>query len=181
MHPLEHKIPPPVVALIVAAAMWMNSISGPKLDLPFEVRVAAALVLAVVGVIRPVGASGLSEGTDDDQSPEATEDLRTRDDGHLPVVAQSDVRGLVCLLLAWAVYLQRSGRWPGPILFVFYINRFQIEPEERLLATFRRRIQVNTRPAYVAGCSPAARLAGIDLPRRELTLLPPAFRVGPDP
>jgi len=40
----------------------------------------------------------------------------------------------VCFLLAWTAFL--AALWPlaGPILFVFYINRFQIEPEERLLA-----------------------------------------------
>ena len=41
--------------------------------------------------------------------------------------------GLALLLPAWAVPL--AALWPslGPLLFVLYINRFQIAPEERVL------------------------------------------------
>lgn len=41
--------------------------------------------------------------------------------------------GLALLLAAWAVYL--SMLWPflGPVLFVLYMNRFQIGPEERVM------------------------------------------------
>lgn len=134
MHPLEHKIPPPIVALIVAAAMWMNSISGPKLDLPFEVRVAAALVLAVVGVAFDL--SGLlafrkARTTINPMKPQKTSALVTT--GIYRLSRNPMYVGLVCFLLAWTVFL--AALWPlaGPILFVFYVNRFQIEPEERLL------------------------------------------------
>ena len=41
--------------------------------------------------------------------------------------------GIALLLTAWACYL--SALWPflGPVLFVLYIDRFQIESEERVL------------------------------------------------
>ena len=41
--------------------------------------------------------------------------------------------GLALLLAAWAVHLSRL--WPliGPALFVLYMNRFQIGPEERVM------------------------------------------------
>jgi protein-S-isoprenylcysteine O-methyltransferase Ste14 len=42
--------------------------------------------------------------------------------------------GMVCLLLAWGLYL---AHWPallaGPLAYVLYLNRFQIAPEERVL------------------------------------------------
>ena len=41
--------------------------------------------------------------------------------------------GLLLLLSAWALWL--SAWWPlaGPLCFVLYVNRFQIEPEEKIL------------------------------------------------
>jgi protein-S-isoprenylcysteine O-methyltransferase Ste14 len=42
--------------------------------------------------------------------------------------------GLTVALLGWAAFL--SALWPllGPVIFVAYVNRFQIRPEERVLA-----------------------------------------------
>jgi protein-S-isoprenylcysteine O-methyltransferase Ste14 len=40
---------------------------------------------------------------------------------------------MATLLLAWAVYLSNVAALAGLALFVAYINRFQIEPEERAL------------------------------------------------
>jgi protein-S-isoprenylcysteine O-methyltransferase Ste14 len=135
MHPLEHKIPPPVVALIVAAAMWMNSISGPKWDLSFEWRVGAALVIAAAGVgfdLLGLLAFRKAKTTINPLKPQNTSALVTT--GVYGLSRNPMYVGLVCFLLAWTAYL--AALWPlaGPILFVFYINRFQIEPEERLLA-----------------------------------------------
>jgi protein-S-isoprenylcysteine O-methyltransferase Ste14 len=42
--------------------------------------------------------------------------------------------GLLCLLIAWAVYLPSLWAFAGPVLFVGYIGRFQIAPEERALS-----------------------------------------------
>ena len=42
--------------------------------------------------------------------------------------------GLVCLLAAWAVWLAALLPFAGPVLFVAYITRFQIRPEERVLS-----------------------------------------------
>jgi len=41
--------------------------------------------------------------------------------------------GIAAALVGWAAYL--SAAWPllGPVLFVLYIDRFQIQPEERAL------------------------------------------------
>ena len=42
--------------------------------------------------------------------------------------------GLGVLLLAWAVFLWSAWALVGPLAFVAYISRFQISPEERVLA-----------------------------------------------
>jgi len=41
--------------------------------------------------------------------------------------------GLVLLLCAWAFYLAAIWPFVGPVLFIAYINRFQIGPEERIM------------------------------------------------
>ena len=41
--------------------------------------------------------------------------------------------GMCFLLLAWAVYLSALLPFAGPAIFVLYITRFQIKPEERVL------------------------------------------------
>ncbi len=43
--------------------------------------------------------------------------------------------GLSFLLLAWAVFLWSAWALLGPLVFLAYIFRFQIAPEERALAT----------------------------------------------
>jgi protein-S-isoprenylcysteine O-methyltransferase Ste14 len=42
--------------------------------------------------------------------------------------------GLLCVLVAWAVFLSSAWALLGPLIFVLYIGRFQIAPEERALA-----------------------------------------------
>ncbi len=41
--------------------------------------------------------------------------------------------GMTLLLLAWAIQLSALLPFLGPVVFVAYITRFQIEPEERTL------------------------------------------------
>ena len=41
--------------------------------------------------------------------------------------------GLLFVLIAWAVFLSTPWLVIGPFVFVLYMNRFQIEPEERVL------------------------------------------------
>jgi len=41
--------------------------------------------------------------------------------------------GMAFLLLAWAIHLRAGVAFAGPVLFVAYLTRFQIVPEERVL------------------------------------------------
>jgi protein-S-isoprenylcysteine O-methyltransferase Ste14 len=42
--------------------------------------------------------------------------------------------GVLFVLVAWAVFLSSVWAFVGPLVFVLYINRFQIAPEERVLS-----------------------------------------------
>ena len=47
---LDHKIPPPAVGVLVAAAMWGVSAIGPQFPIAPEPRYAAVAILVVAGV-----------------------------------------------------------------------------------------------------------------------------------
>jgi len=42
--------------------------------------------------------------------------------------------GLCLLLVAWALFLSSPLAFLGPLLFILYMNRFQIAPEETALS-----------------------------------------------
>ena len=51
MTSLELKVPPPVVALFFALCMWLASSLVAPLELPFVLRVGAALTLGAIGLV----------------------------------------------------------------------------------------------------------------------------------
>jgi protein-S-isoprenylcysteine O-methyltransferase Ste14 len=133
---LELKVPPPVVALLVGLFMWLASSLVAPVEVPFGFRTGVAVVLASVGV--GVGVAGiiafLRAGTTiNPTKPGATSSLVTG--GVFRFSRNPMYLSLLLYLLAWAVYLSN---WLAMILvpvFVIYMNRFQIEPEERALSS----------------------------------------------
>lgn len=135
MNKLELKIPPPVVALLFALAMWLPAAPGPRFGLPSTLRVAVAVAIACAGAA--LGLAGIvsfrrARTTLDPMHPDKATTLvtggvyrRTRNPMYL---------SLLLYLCGWALYL---ASWPALLLlpaFVFYMDRFQILPEERALS-----------------------------------------------
>jgi protein-S-isoprenylcysteine O-methyltransferase Ste14 len=134
MKALEHRIPPPVLAAGIAAAMWLVASPVPWLTMPEGVRLGVALVIAALGIAFDL--SGLlafraQRTTVNPMRPHKASALVTH--GVYSLTRNPMYVGLALLLLAWAVRL--GAPWPlaGPPLFVLYISRFQIGPEERAL------------------------------------------------
>jgi protein-S-isoprenylcysteine O-methyltransferase Ste14 len=138
---LELKIPPPVVFVLTACAMWGISLAGgvpPGLRDPFRGIVAAAIVVAGVGIdLASVMAFRRAATTVNPMKPEKTSVLVTA--GPYRFSRNPMYAGLLLILLGWGLFLSSAIAFLGPLLFVLYINRFQIGPEERMLAlTFRQ-------------------------------------------
>jgi protein-S-isoprenylcysteine O-methyltransferase Ste14 len=134
MQALELKVPPPVVGLLVAALMWGASSYPPIFSLAPTVRLALAGTLAAVGVsfdILGLLAFCRSRTTINPLRPAKAIVLVTG--GIYRVTRNPMYVGLALLLTGWAAWL--GSLWPflGPVLFVAYITRFQILPEERIL------------------------------------------------
>jgi protein-S-isoprenylcysteine O-methyltransferase Ste14 len=136
MNALELKVPPPVVALLIAAVMWgINAISSP-IDIPGVARHIVAATFAIAGGC--ISLAGViwfrcAKTTINPLKPENTSSLVTA--GIYRFTRNPMYLGILFVLLAWAVFLSSAWALAGPVAFVLYIDRFQIAPEERVLAT----------------------------------------------
>ena len=134
MPSLEHKIPPPVVGALVAAAMWSVSALGPQFPIATGLKYAAVAILAVAGVafdLLGLLAFRAFRTTINPLKPERASAMVTS--GVYRVSRNPMYVGMVLLLLAWAVNLSALLPFAGPPIFVLYITRFQIQSEERVL------------------------------------------------
>ena len=134
MQALELKIPPPAVAALVAGGMWGISLVAPSLQVPALIRVAAAIIALTGGVFSIAGVISFRRAgtTLNPMQPETTSSLVSS--GIFRVTRNPMYAGLLLVLVAWAVFLSSAWALLGPLVFVLYINRFQIAPEERVLS-----------------------------------------------
>ena len=135
MRALELKIPPPVVALLVAGAMWGGSLVLPASTAPTTFHALAALALTLAGGV--VALSGVilfrrARTTVNPMKPEKTVSLVTG--GIYRLTRNPMYLGLLLVLIAFTVYLSSVWLLVGPVIFVLYMNRFQVAPEERVLS-----------------------------------------------
>ena len=135
MRALELKIPPPVVALLVAAAMWGISLTTPSVEAPALARVVAAIAIALAGVGFAIAGSlafRRAKTTVNPLKPETTTSLVTS--GVYRFTRNPMYIGLALVLLGWAVFVSSALALLGPLVFILYLSRFQIVPEERVLS-----------------------------------------------
>jgi len=133
---LELKIPPPVVFFAFAGVMWLLSIAFPGASFELPARKTVALAVAAAGGLF-AGASILSflraRTTLHPDKPMRTTKLVVT--GVYSITRNPMYLSLLLLLIGWAVYLANcAAALPIPF-FVAYLNRFQIMPEERALAS----------------------------------------------
>jgi protein-S-isoprenylcysteine O-methyltransferase Ste14 len=131
---LELRIPPRLVALAVSLGMWAVSFIEPRFDLPQSNHWATALAGAVGGaLIAFAGAAALraARTTLLPMRPRKTTSLVTT--GIYRWTRNPMYLGLAVALVGWAAFLSAAWSLLGPVLFVLYVNRFQIQPEERVL------------------------------------------------
>jgi protein-S-isoprenylcysteine O-methyltransferase Ste14 len=131
---LEHRIPPPVIAAVIALAMWGLSTLPPVVPVPWVVRLIMSITLALAGVcfdLLGLVAFHRSRTTVNPLRPDKAAVLVTG--GVYDVTRNPMYVGMVFLLLAWAAYLASLWALAGPVAFVAYVTRFQIVPEERVL------------------------------------------------
>ncbi|MEM6988019.1 MAG: isoprenylcysteine carboxylmethyltransferase family protein [Pseudomonadota bacterium] len=134
MTSLENAIPPPLVALLCACLMWVAAQAGAAFDLLGPLReliIAGLLALATYCGLSAAFLFRDSATTLDPRKPSDVSVFVT--DGVFRRSRNPMYLGMAFILTAWAFYLASLFAFAGVVLFVVYINRFQIVPEERAL------------------------------------------------
>lgn len=124
-----------MLVLLVAAAMWLISLVTEPLEMSAMIRVAAAITIALVGVgLCVAGAISFKRArtTVNPMKPETASSLVTG--GIYRITRNPMYVGFLLALIAWAIFLATAWALAGPLVFVIYLNRFQIGPEEKALS-----------------------------------------------
>jgi protein-S-isoprenylcysteine O-methyltransferase Ste14 len=135
MYALEHKIPPPAVMLVFAGLMWLLSASESSMALAVPWRHTLAVTVWCLGVT--IALAGVLEfrrakTTVNPLNPEAASAMVTS--GVYQYSRNPMYVGLLFALIGWALWLSNVIAFGLLPFFVLYINRFQIDPEERALS-----------------------------------------------
>ena len=138
MNLLEHTVPPPLAALACAGLGWLASAYGPAWPLPESLRLALAGLCLLAGLLLDGWSLWNFRRQRTTVNPLAP--------GRASAVVHSGpyrftrnpmYLGMALLLLALCLWRGQPLGLLGLALFVAYITRFQILPEERaLLAKF---------------------------------------------
>lgn len=135
MNALELKIPPVLLALLVAGGMWFGSKQFAVLNVAIPWRTAPAIVIAVIGTgfaIAGVLAFRRHGTTLNPTTPEAAASVVST--GVFRVSRNPMYVGLLLLLSGWGIFLANLFALLLVPVFVAWMNRFQIVPEERALS-----------------------------------------------
>jgi protein-S-isoprenylcysteine O-methyltransferase Ste14 len=134
MSSLELKIPPDVVWITVAGLMWTVSRVTAGFGAAESLRRPLALILIVIGTSLIVAARFALDRAGTTWHP--TEPGRTTllvTSGVYRFSRNPTYLGMELVLLSWAVVLASPAAALVSMLFVAYISRFQIRPEESVL------------------------------------------------
>ena len=134
MRVLNLKIPPAAVVLVTALLMWLSSWAAPTVGLVVPGRDLVALSLAVAGAVTSIlgVASFRRAGTTvNPLTPDASSTLVCS--GVYALSRNPMYLGFLMLLLGWGIWVSNALAFLFVPVFFVYMNRFQIEPEERAL------------------------------------------------
>lgn len=150
MHPLEHRIPPPVVGAVAGLVAWLCAWLGPDTGLSARIGMIAGALVALGGiVVALLGVRGFRRAGTTLSPLKPDEASSLVETGIYRHTRNPMYLGLALLLLGWALVLASPLALVGPLLFVVWMTRFQIIPEERALSrlfgsqyeAYRRRVR----------------------------------------
>ncbi|MBB3106020.1 protein-S-isoprenylcysteine O-methyltransferase Ste14 [Psychrobacter luti] len=135
MNTLALKIPPVAQVIITAAAMYGIAKIMPSLQFSLSGSTVLAVSLGVIGM--SLGVMGVTQfrkaqTTPNPQALEKVSSLVTN--GIYRYSRNPMYLGLVLILLGWAFYLSHFLAFVLLPVFILYMTRFQIQPEEQVMA-----------------------------------------------
>jgi protein-S-isoprenylcysteine O-methyltransferase Ste14 len=136
MHVLELKVPPVALVFLVAALMWLVSWAMPAFEFEFPSGDVLAVSVAVAGaIISGLGIVSFRQArtTVNPMKPDSASSLVVS--GIYRLTRNPMYLGFLSVLFAWAIFLSNALAFVFLPVFVLYMNRFQIKPEEKALRT----------------------------------------------
>jgi protein-S-isoprenylcysteine O-methyltransferase Ste14 len=136
MNALENKVPPPVVALLIGTVMWAVTRWSPLPEGGSPLRLAISCSLAALGalvVVLGMLAFRRAKTTINPVNIGAASSIVTG--GVYRYTRNPMYVGFALMLVGWAVHVAVPLVLVGPVVFILFITRFQIIPEERVLTS----------------------------------------------
>ncbi len=136
MSKLNLKIPPAILVLIIGFLMWLVAVNFATISIPAMYRYTGfALLLAVGALIIALGGLRFKSAstTVNPLAPESSSALVTS--GIYKYSRNPMYIGFLLMLIGWCVFLSSVFALALCAVYVGYMNRFQIEPEEQALET----------------------------------------------
>ena len=132
---LELKIPPAIVFLICSVLLWGVSVLLPIFNFTLFVQIPLMILFLISGVALVLIAGfkfGQSQTSVNPIQPEKASALVTT--GIYRFTRNPMYLGAVFILIAQVFWASNYLACSAVVLFIVYISRFQIQPEERILA-----------------------------------------------
>jgi protein-S-isoprenylcysteine O-methyltransferase Ste14 len=114
--------------------MWGLRAAAPGLTADYPGRMAIAVVIAALGIAAAAaGVLAFRRARTTVNPLDLEKSTAVVSTGIYRFSRNPMYLGMLLVLVAWAVFLANPVTLAGPSLFVLYVNRFQIRPEERAL------------------------------------------------
>ncbi|MBK3393050.1 isoprenylcysteine carboxylmethyltransferase family protein [Psychrobacter sp. M9-54-1] len=135
MNALALKVPPVAQVIITAAAMYGVSKMVPALTFSLNGSTALAVGLGMMGM--SLGVMGVTQfrKAQTTPNPQALEKVSSLVTSGIYGYSRNPMYlGLVLILLGWAFYLSHFLSFVLLPVFILYMTRLQIQPEEQMMA-----------------------------------------------
>jgi len=132
---LNLKIPPPVVGLTIGLTIFLLDQAMPLLSIEFAVFKVLAYLFFFIGIIIEAWSVWLffrARTTVNPLKPNKSSILVIT--GMYKFTRNPMYLGMLLLLIGWTFWIGNPVGLPMLFVFVWYLTRFQIKPEERALA-----------------------------------------------
>lgn len=132
---MNTRIPPPVVVVIIAALMWLLARFAGFGNVTFEGQSLLVLIFTMAGIgMMLVAAISFYQAKTTINPLDPTKALHLITTGLFGFSRNPIYLADLLILIAWAFWLGNIFNIALLVVFVAYIHRFQIAPEERALA-----------------------------------------------
>jgi protein-S-isoprenylcysteine O-methyltransferase Ste14 len=134
-HPLDNRIPPPLVVVLVGLSMLAIAwFTPPAIQIDNRLRFIGGGIVIALGVLIVVRGARTFWRHQTTINPVDIEQASALVTSGLFRYSRNPMYvGFTVVLIGWAFCLAAPWGLIGPVAFVLFINRFQIIPEERVM------------------------------------------------